>query len=98
MLSIADFNTKIKEIPNVQLVDVRTPQEYEGGHIEGSKNINVNDDNFEAMIQQSMKKDQPVLVYCQAGSRSARASKQLKEMGFKEIYDLKGGYSAWSEQ
>ena len=98
VLSVADFSVKIKDTPNAQLIDVRTPQEYADGHIDGSTNINVNDDSFDASIQQALKKDQPVLVYCQAGSRSARAAKRLKEMGFKEVYDLEGGYGAWSEQ
>ena len=71
VLSVADFNAKIKATPNAQLIDVRTTDEYANGHIEGSLNINMNSDDFNAKVQQLLKKDQPVLVYCQAGRRGS---------------------------
>jgi rhodanese-related sulfurtransferase len=57
-------------------------------------NINVHDADFSAQLAK-LDKDKPVLVYCAAGSRSARAVSIMKEMGFSEIHELKGGYNAW---
>ena len=78
------------------LIDVRTPEEFADGHIEGATNINYHDDNFLDQIAQ-LDKDATVFVYCQAGGRSKKASNLFKESGFKEIYDLKEGYGGWSE-
>ena len=88
------FQAKIKELKNEQLIDVRTPQEYEEGHIEGATNINWNDDNFEQQVSK-LDKTKPVMVYCLAGGRSGSAAAALKRMGFTEIYDLKGGMRSW---
>mgnify|MGYP002403810213 CR=1 FL=1 len=96
VLSVADFKTKTSD-SKVQLVDVRTPEEYVQGHIDEALNINVLADNFSTEIQK-MDKTKPVYIYCRSGSRSARAAKAMQELGFKEIYDLKGGYLAWSAQ
>ncbi|MDP4580252.1 MAG: rhodanese-like domain-containing protein [Saprospiraceae bacterium] len=79
----------------VQLVDVRTPEEFLAGHIDKAKNINFNDPNFKQTIAASLKKNKPVAIYCRSGRRSASAFIILKEMGFKEIYDLEGGFLNW---
>lgn len=79
---------------DVQLVDVRTPEEYAAGHIENALNYNVNGPDFASQVA-GLDKSKPVLLYCKMGGRSARAAKSLKEMGFTSIYDLEGGYTAW---
>ncbi len=78
------------------IVDVRTPGEYTNGNIEGSKNINIAG-NFSEEIQK-LDKNKPVYVYCASGGRSSRAMQTMSQMGFKEVYNLSGGYSAWSRQ
>lgn len=79
----------------VQLVDVRTSNEYDGGHIKNAKNIDFfSPTNFKNAFEK-MNKEQPVYVYCRSGARSQKAARKLVEMGFTEIYDLKGGYSRW---
>ena len=87
-----------QELSEVQdeilLIDVRTPQEYQQGHIENSKNINIAGDSFKEEIQK-LDKSQPVYVYCKVGGRSAKAASMLKEMGFEEVYDLEGGIRNW---
>lgn len=76
------------------LIDVRTPQEYSGGHISKSKNIPVQ--NFEDTIKKmGLKSDSPMVVYCQSGMRASQASSILNKLGFKEIYNL-GGIGNWS--
>ena len=79
----------------VQLVDVRTPEEFLAGHIDKAKNINFNDPNFKQTIATSLNKNKPVAIYCRSGRRSAAALIILKEMGFKDIYDLEGGFLNW---
>lgn len=79
---------------NVQIIDVRTADEFADGHVKGAKNINIQNKNFE-LIANDLDKEKPVYIYCRSGMRSAKAGKALEEMGFKEIYDLKGGILAW---
>ncbi len=78
------------------LIDVRTPEEVAEGSIDGNTNINVNSPNFKSEIQ-NLDKNVSVLVYCKSGSRSGKAMGMMKEMGFKEVYNLNGGYSGWSK-
>ena len=89
----AAFEAKIAK-PNVQLVDVRTPQEFANGHLEGAKNVNFNDAEFKQKIG-ALNKSQPIAVYCAAGGRSGKTAKILAELGFKDITDLAGGITAW---
>ena len=77
-----------------QLIDVRTPREFTNGFIEGAKNIDYNGDSFEKQMKK-LDKTKPVLVYCAAGGRSENAAELLQEWGFKEVYDLEGGYNGW---
>ena len=81
---------------DVQLVDVRTPEEYNAGHIDDAININVLEaDTFNKKVL-SLDKEKPVYIYCKVGGRSNKASQILKELGFKTIYDYSGGYTEWS--
>lgn len=97
-LSAEAFKEKLDTFgEQVHLVDVRTPGEYANGTIAGAININVNDQSFETKVAQ-LDRETPIMVFCQAGSRSRKASKKLKALGFKEIYDLSVGYSGWPEK
>jgi len=80
---------------DVQLVDVRTPEEYNAGHIDDAINFDLS--NRSAFLKQieTLDKDQPVFVYCMIGSRSAYAAKILRSKGFTKIYDYSGGYDDW---
>lgn len=80
----------------VQLVDVRTPQEWNTGHIQGALHIDWFSDDFKSRIGELDKK-KPVRLYCAAGGRSEDARNMLREMGFKEVLDLDGGMSAWKK-
>lgn len=78
----------------VQLVDVRTPQEWSTGHIEGAKHIDRFSDDFKAQVS-GLDKEAPVRLYCAAGGRSEEARELLREMGFTDVRDLDGGINAW---
>lgn len=79
----------------LQLVDVRTPEEYEAGHIGNAVNYNIIDSQTFLEQIEGLKKDEPVYLYCKMGGRSNRAAALLKEKGFTKIYDYSGGYNDW---
>ena len=95
-LSPERFETMLKKDATVQLLDVRTPEEYQSGHIAGATNLNFYDDNFAQQIRK-LDKTKPVMVYCAKGGRSASAAEQLSQNGFPQVYDLEGGITAWKE-
>ena len=79
-----------------QLVDVRTPSEFNGGHIKNAKNIDFfNQVDFMKKINK-LNKEEPVCLYCRSGNRSQKAARKLDSLGFKKIFDLKGGYMNWN--
>ncbi|SHN12194.1 rhodanese-like domain-containing protein [Gracilibacillus kekensis] len=76
-----------------QLIDVREPKEFDGGHILGARNIPL------SQLKQrltELRKDQPVYLYCQSGSRSMRAALLLNKQGYKDLNHLQGGYKKWT--
>lgn len=75
-----------------RLVDVRTPEEYGSGHLDGAVNIPVGD--LEQRLAELEPKSQPVVVYCASGFRSARAARALAAAGFKDVGDL-GAMDDW---
>ena len=75
----------------VQLIDVRTPEEFEAGHIEEAENIDFFSGKFTTEFEK-LDKEQPVYIYCKSGNRSKQTATKLIAMGFKEIYDLNGGF------
>jgi len=93
VLSAEEFGAHIQN-ESVQLIDVRMKSEFEQGYIKGAKHHHVYDKDFKEQVSY-LDKEKPVYVYCKAGARSEEAALQLKEMGFKKIYDLKGGISSW---
>ena len=94
-LSPREFYKEIQTKKDVLLIDVRTPMEYkEDGHIKGSKLIPI---QVFAKFLPNLEsyKDKEILVYCRSGSRSSVVSKFLDKMGFKKVYNLKGGIIRW---
>jgi len=73
------------------LLDVRTPEEFAIGHIDGALNIPI--DDLGARIAELADKDNPVIVYCRSGSRSAQAAKTLEKAGFS--VRVLGQMAAW---
>ena len=96
-IAIADFKNKLANTPNAQLVDVRTPAEVSKGSLEGAVNIDFRSTDFATQIN-TLDKSKPVFIFCQSGGRSGKSYKKMKELGFSEVYDMEGGYGAWSNQ
>jgi rhodanese-related sulfurtransferase len=93
-LSPNEFAESMKAHPEAILLDVRTPEEYESGHLPGSLNIDIRGFDFHEQIE-NLDPHKPYYVYCHAGSRSAAACRYMESKGFEELFNLKGGYSAW---
>jgi rhodanese-related sulfurtransferase len=78
-------------------LDVRTPEEISEGKIQGALEIDYKANNFKEKIEK-LDKSASYLVYCRSGGRSAKCTKLMKKLGFKQTYDLDGGYAAWSSE
>jgi thioredoxin 1 len=96
-LSVDEFQTKLQQSPDGQLVDVRTAEEYKKNHLKGALNVNVNSKEFQRQVS-SLDKTKPVLVYCLSGGRSSKAAAYMREQGFKEVYEMSGGMMQWTAQ
>ncbi len=87
---------KLMDQPDIVILDVRTPKETAEGKIEGAIEINVKDPSFDEKIQ-ALDKDKTYLVYCRSGARSVTSCNKMADQGFTNLYNLLGGYNAWSE-
>lgn len=92
-ISVEDFERKLTK--NLQLIDVRTPEEYGQGHLKGALNYNINSNDFENQLS-NLDKNKPVLVYCLSGGRSSSAAELMAEKGFTEVYNMQGGIMKWN--
>ncbi|MGL4519827.1 MAG: rhodanese-like domain-containing protein [Phocaeicola sp.] len=82
---------------HVQLIDVRTPEEYAEGYLAGSVNIDIRCNSFSLLVDEKISKSRPVALYCRSGSRSRKAAHLLIEKGYK-VYHLDKGYQRWIEE
>jgi thioredoxin 1 len=92
-VDINTFEAGLKD-STVQLIDVRTGDEFDGGHLQGSINMNINSDEFSKKIT-ALDKSKPVYVYCLSGGRSKTAANKLVKEGFTNIVNMDGGIMAW---
>ena len=89
------FSNQIKATPNAQIMDVRTPEEFQSEHIDKAINTDWLNPNFSTNTSK-FDKSKPVFVYCKSGGRSSKASSKLAELGFTNIYELQGGILKWN--
>jgi len=81
---------------DVVVIDVRTPEEYDEGHLEGATRIGLADADFRDQLDE-LDRDASYLVYCRSDNRSGQAVAVMNEMGFTTVWDMDGGIVAWSE-
>lgn len=87
-----------KKIENQPLlIDVRTADEYKEGSIIGTLNIDIHNDQFRRSFE-TLPREKEIIVFCQGGERSREAVAKLREMGFKNVTQLVGGYDRWKKQ
>lgn len=82
------------------VLDVRTPEEFNSGHIEGAVNINVYDDDFSGQVDQ-LDKDKTYIVHCAANVENGRSAKSIGimvDLGFKNIMSMDGGFTQWQSE
>lgn len=78
------------------VIDVRTKEEYDAGHIKGALNIDYYNDDFEEKIESQLKdKNKPYIVYCRSGMRSLYSAQILEDLGYTDVTNMKGGFLAW---
>ena len=94
VLTVDDFEKGITNASDIQLIDVRTPAEVADGSIAGAVNYDFYGDDFMQKIEK-LDREKPTYIYCRSGGRSGKTAVMMKEMGFREVYDLEGGYNAW---
>jgi rhodanese-related sulfurtransferase len=93
-LSVSEFSNKVTEAGIITL-DVRTPGEFNEGHIDGALLIDFQSGNFENEIA-SLDKSKTYAVYCRSGNRSGEAVKVMSDAGFTNLYNLNGGVIDWA--
>ncbi|GAA4281453.1 rhodanese-like domain-containing protein [Gaetbulibacter aestuarii] len=82
---------------SVLLIDVRTPEEFQSGHIPKAQNINFFDDDFQSSLSR-LDTTQAVYIYCRSGHRSGQSVANFKKAGFSKIYNLDGGILNWESK
>ena len=98
-VSVAEFQKLMATMPDALLLDVRTPEEWDEGHLEGAAHHDYWGD--EAAFEQAMNRiprDRPVLVYCAGGGRSGLTAKELNAAGHQEVYNLEDGITGWKRE
>jgi thioredoxin 1 len=93
-ITVDEFEKKLSG-DVVQLIDVRTPEEFSQGYLKGALNYNINSNEFEDQLLK-LDKNKPVMVYCLSGGRSKAAAELMAGKGFKEVYNMQGGLIKWN--
>ena len=94
-LNVSEFSQKITE-PDVIILDVRTPEEFASGHIEGALNIDFNSGDFANEITR-LNPSENYAIYCRSGSRSGQAASIMHKAGFHDVSNLNGGVIDWTD-
>ena len=93
-LSVEEFAQKIAQ-EGVRILDVRTPEEFAEGYIEGAQFMDFYREDFKIEIE-SMDKEFTYAVYCRSGKRSGKAIEIMQEAGFHNLFNLDGGIIDWA--
>ena len=96
-VNVMEFQKLINEVPGAVIVDVRTPQEFGAGHLQGAilLPVQVLDTKATQVLQD---KNAPYFVYCRSGNRSEVAVNMLKKMGYTNVTNMLGGIIDWSNK
>jgi len=92
--TLEEFSTKLGQQANPQIIDARSPDEFALNHLPGAVNFNLQSENYEALVKK-LDASKPVFVYAIQNGRSSAVSKDLRNRGFKEVYELEKGIGNW---
>jgi rhodanese-related sulfurtransferase len=95
-LDSSEFLQKLKDDKNGVLLDIRTPMEYNQGHIPNATLMNIHSASFADDIQK-LDRNKNYYLYCRSGNRSYHAGQLMKKLGFKNVYNLVSGILEWDE-
>ena len=93
-LSAIEFSEIINATENAVIIDLRTPEEFEKGHIKNALNLNWDGTEFEQQLA-TLDKIQPIFVYCLSGGRSSDATNKMRKEGFENVVEMPGGMMEW---
>ena len=91
----ADLIAENSDNPNIEIIDVRTPDEFHAGHIANAVVIDFYGKGFVNKLEQ-LDKNKTYLLYCRSGNRSGKTLKLMRKLGFKAAYNMKGGMNKWT--
>lgn len=83
--------------PEFIIIDIRTPDEFANGYIQNAVLIDFYAENFQTEIGK-LDRDKTYLIYCRTANRSGQAKEMMKKMGFKYLYHMEGGITAWIQK
>jgi rhodanese-related sulfurtransferase len=86
-----------KDTPDFVILDVRTPEEYEAGHLENAINIDFYSDDFEKELD-ALDRNKIYLEYCRSGGRSRSTLEKMKRLNFRGVYNMDGGFMTWRKK
>ena len=94
-VKVQEFQTEIQDDGAV-ILDIRTPEEFNSGRIQGAINIDFYGKDFESKLAE-LDPSTPYKLYCNSGNRSANALDTMKKLGFTDVVELEGGIVAWNK-
>ena len=95
-VNVENFNQLIEKGDGI-IIDVRTSQEFNSGHIIDATNIDFHSDDFSDKLE-NVRKDVPIYVYCRSGGRSSSAANKMEKLGFTKVYNMIGGIGSWQSE
>ena len=91
-MPVDELHSRLQEGADLQIIDVRRPGEYDGGHVPGAANAQLTDLKASAAL---FDPSRPTMVICQSGYRSSAATSILESLGFRSVFNIMGGTAAW---
>lgn len=90
-----DFQNGIDTIENLELIDCRTAEEFQSGHLPNALNFDILNGDFQSQIP-NFSKDKTYYIYCRSGARSTNACQMLLAKGIENVANLQGGILGWN--
>lgn len=97
-LKPADFKAQIEQTANFCIIDMRSAADFAAGHIAGAVNMDANDLQFITTLKRLYPNTETIFVYCKLGKTSQPVAEKLATNGFKNVFNLKGGITAWGKK
>ena len=95
-VSVEQALARYEEVDDLVVLDVRTPEEYDRGHVPGAVLVDFYADDFRDRIEE-LDRDTPYLVYCAQGGRSGSTGGIMTDLGFADVADMSAGFPAWAD-